>query len=374
LAFTVLLGGSLLAGGCFASNPYLGDDEGGPTSNPSLFGPNDDQLSTPYALGTHVHIEGHLADTGWAIASDDPTVLQCGTARPDDKLIGVDCIAMKEGAAHVLMRDAKQNVIRSQTVAVKAPDGAKIFSHGPVRLLGHDATVVDGMQTLDARVLTGGTGVFAVAYFQGQERLFGHGIAQLPTIPGVTIENKTSSGGPSNEWIFVTPSVDGMYPIVVSRAGAMLASLLVTAVPESEVTSVALNKEVGDKNDNDSVWVLGEGRNSAGQAVLGVMSGWSLDGVPQVRDDKTQRAGDLYRYRNAASGPQRTLIATHAGLSATIEVPAKDGNVFDTTYLGCTAAPGAPTQSGTALLVLALVALLLVARATRARTVAVRSA
>jgi len=41
----------------------------------------------------------------------------------------------------------------------------------------------------------------------------------------------------------------------------------------------------------------------------------------------------------------RTVVATHHGVSANIAVPAKDGFVNDTTYLGCSAAPGSSSPS-----------------------------
>ena len=109
------------------------------------------------------------------------------------------------------------------------------------------------------------------------------------------------------------------------------------------------------KNDKDATWLLARARGSDGREVLGVYCDWTMDGAAQNDMNGKPASGDLYRYRFASGGaPMRNVVATHGGVSANIAVPAHDGYVADTTYLGCSAAVGRPGAPGVAFVLVAL--------------------
>jgi len=142
----------------------------------------------------------------------------------------------------------------------------------------------------------------------------------------------------------------------VAQNGVTLGTLPIPAVADSEVTGLPIAAESNaKKNDKDATWLLARARGSDGREVLGVYCDWTLDGAAQNDVNGKPASGDLYRYRFASGGaPMRTVVATHNGVSANIAVPAHDGYVADTTYLGCSAAVGRPGAPGVAFVLVAL--------------------
>jgi hypothetical protein len=161
------------------------------------------------------------------------------------------------------------------------------------------------------------------------------------TQTGITVENHTSSGEATNEWLFVTPEQAGNFMVPVGMPP--LATLTVTAVDESQVKSLAPVEEKDAKHsDNDQVWLYPRAADSDGNEVTGVYYSWTLDGAAQQSDDTPPKTtGDLYRYHWDPKGAQRTVVATHGALNTQFSVQAHDGTVKDTTYLGCSSVPGA---------------------------------
>jgi hypothetical protein len=342
----------LLLAGC--NTPYLSDDEGGG---------NDHALSTPYALGTKVVISGHHAQPGWLLKSDAPGVLQFDPTAPQlgsDGVLQLQAQAVGEGDARVHLLDENGREVVAATATVLAADSARLFSHGDLRILGNDssanyntAEVTDG-----GRILAGGKAVFPVAYYHGAQRVFGRGLLSDQP-PPFSVENHTSSGMPTNEWLFVTVPDPADYLLLVKQGQTQLASINLKAVGEADLADLTLGAESTDgKHDGDEVWLYARAHDTDGHQVLGVYTGWTLEGVPQVgkNNDTTQTQGDLYRYHFNGGGPMRTVAATHGSLGASVQVRADDGYVADTTYLGCTAAPGArPAPVGLALLFVLMV-------------------
>lgn len=328
-----------LAGGC-NKNPYFSDDEGAPRPSSGL-GEHPDELSLPYALGTHVNIGVKQLDSSQAssykVTVDDPSILSVDKLDVNDADLTAECTALAEGETTIHIEDGTGASQRQAMVSVRAPDSAKLYAHGPLRILGNDSSAFPGAEVSEVRVLAGGTAVYPVAYFRGGQRVYGRGLFTAEAIAGATVEDKTTSGAPSNEFLFITPSASGAATLHVDVAGQVLANLPVQVVAETDLVAPTLALDQDElKDDNQLAWVLAAWRDTGGHPVYGVYSSWTLDGLPQSgKDDLTKTQGDLYRYEYDPHGGQRTLIATRGALTATARVQAHDGWVFDTTYLGC---------------------------------------
>jgi hypothetical protein len=326
--------------GC-GENIYFSDDEGAPRHQASATGAHDDDLSTPYALGTRVNVDvKNGGAAGWKITSDAPSVLAVVSKVDDDGSLHGELQALSEGDTWLRVRDAGGGEQHAALVTVRAPDHARLFSHGDLRIVANDsADAYDAAEVSDIHVLAGGKAVLAVAYYKGNVRLYGRGIAET-TDPSV--QDMTSSGSATNEWLFITPPAPSAYTVSLQQGATPLAQLAVTAVPESSLTALSLTEQMsGSRNDKDQVWVLARATDNAGREVLGVYCDWTLDGAQQkFGGDNPATQGDLYRYHYATDGSMRALAAARGALTANLTVHAHDGEVNDTTYLGCSASPG----------------------------------
>jgi hypothetical protein len=359
--------------GC-GGNVYFSDDEGAPRPSAPAVGDHPDELSQPYVLGTKIDFtlaRAHSGDGPWSVRSDSPTVFAVsGVEVQGDGSIVAHGQAMGEGAATLHALDGAGHEHRSVQVSVSTPDEARLYPHGPLRVSMQSDHVADALALTSAKVLVGGQAVFPVAYFRAGQRLYGRGIAMLDAPATVTAAAMTSTGMPVNEWLFVSASAAGAGDVHLKQNGTLLATLSLTALPESALATLTLQSEpVDGKHDGDKTWVMARANDANGDAVYGVYTSWNLDGQAQARQmgDNAPPAGDLYRFRYASGGAARALSATHGTLTANAMIAAKDGYVQDTTYLGCSAAPGAPGYTPWLLFVLVSVALALRGTARRRR-------
>lgn len=359
--------------GCGPKDFFFDDDEGNFTTDAS-----GNLLSSPYALGAKVSIAvagQNGALVGWRIESSNPAVLSVDKVTSNESGVSADCTAQGEGDAQVRLIDAGGAERRAATVTVKTPDGVRLYASGLLRLLDQENPAADNAEVEEIRVLTGGKGVFAVGYFRGTERLYGHGVLEPEAPAAVKATRQTSSGGRVNEWLFLNPTSDGTSQVQLKYRGAVLRTLTSIAVPEVQINSVSLVQQQfrSALKTGDKPWVLLRARDAVGRDIHGVYGSWTLDGVPQTVDDL--KVGDLYRV-SFSSGMRKQLAVTRGPLSAMLQVEANDGRIYETTYLGCHVAPGArPEQAGAPVLLLgALTAWLLLRRrqalheGTRART------
>jgi hypothetical protein len=362
--------------GLLACGPriYFSDDEGGPRPGGSTFD-HPDELSLPYAQGTRVNIAIRgIEDIGaWQVRSDAPAVFSVDRVSLRDRRLIAECTAAGEGEAGIRLLDDKGAEQRSARVRVRAPDRARLFAHGPLRIAGRQESSFPGTEVLDARILAGGKGAFAVAYYRGGERLYGRGVFQSEAPAGVKVEPATTAGFGVNEWIFLTPQAGGPYTLRLRHKAAQILDMPVIAVPEADLAAFTLVEEQSDqaaaRKAGDEIWVLAEARDRAGRQVHGLYATWKLDGAAQVgRDNNVMKTqGDLYRYEYAPTQAPRQLQASAGRLQAAFQVQAAKGYVEDTTYLGCSVAgPGRRAGgSGAVLLVSALVAFALLVRRRR---------
>ena len=359
-----------LAAGC-QTGIYFDDDEAGPFAAGSPFTRHADDLSLPYALGTSVGLAVHQTPrdlAGWTLSSDAPAIFAVDQQMVDsDGNLTATGHALAEGSAHLRLLDAGGSERHTAAVEVRAADSARFYAHGELRVLGDNAARDYAQAEItEARVLVGGQAVVAVAYFRGPQRVYGRKLATLPLSVQLAVEDHTSGGSPVTDWLFMEATQPGDYTLPLVQNGVTLGTLPVTAVADSDVTSLTLAGEpTAAKNDGDKSWILARAAGSDGREILGVYCDWTLDGVAQQNDQAVAARGDLYRYRFAGGPATRALVATHGSLSATVAVAAHDGYVSDTTYLGCAAAPGAPSPSPRAIVALALLAALFGARLLR---------
>lgn len=345
-------------------NLYFDDDEGGTRQDGSPFG-HPDELSLPYAQGTRVNIaiQG-IEDIGaWQVRSDAPAVFSVDRVSLRDRRLIAECTARAEGETGIRLLDDKGAEQRSARVRVRAPDRARLFAHGPLRIAGRQESSFPGTEVLDARILAGGKGVFAVAYYRGGERLYGRGVFQSEAPAGIKVEPASTAGFGVNEWIFLSPQPGGPYTLRLRHQATQILDMPVIAVPEADLAALTLveqqDAQAGARKAGDEIWVLADARDGAGRQVHGAYATWKLDGAAQVgRDNNVMKTqGDLYRYEYAPGQAPRQLQASAGRLQATIQVSAAKGYVEDTTYLGCSvAAPGRGARggSGPALLVFSL--------------------
>src|SRR5207249_4233271 len=145
----------------------------------------------------------------WKVESTASAVVSVEKFSVEDKRLTAELVAHAEGEARIRLVDASGTELRSATVNVKAPDRARVLSHAMLRLLGRNATSIDSAEVSEARIVAAGKGVYAILYLRGTERVFGRGILAVDAPAEVKVENETTSGVFTNEWMFVTPSVAG---------------------------------------------------------------------------------------------------------------------------------------------------------------------
>ncbi len=373
LVIALLLGPALA--GC-GGPPYLDDDEGAPRPSRT----STDHLSLPYATGTKLRITLHTGtaepSSAWRLVSDQPAVLAVtGHRAPDEKHVAADVAALAPGQTTLRVLDSQGNERHSAVVTVATADRVRVLAHGLLRTM-EDASgrlvteeVAAVAEVREARVLTGGTGVFALAYFRGNERVYGRGLIQFDPIAQVQIENKTTTGSPATEWLFLKPLASGSYTAVLRQQSGPFSSLPIIGVPETELASLSLVAEgLSDPKRDESVWVLARARDASQRDVHGVYASFSLAGVPQMGSGgSSDTSGDLYRYIYAP-GASSDLVASAGSLRASLSIPAQKGSIYNTTYLGCSmgdVATGARSADRSVLIASLLAVALLLRRARR---------
>jgi hypothetical protein len=362
-----------MASGC-ANNMFFSDDEGADHPKAGLTGEHPDELSLPYAQGSAIKISIGNVDRegikGLKITTDSEAVLKIDKLTVNDNSVTADCTAAGEGETMIRLTDGNGAERRAAPITVKTADRARVFAHGLVRVAGREEPTLASAEVSEIRALTGGKAAYAVAYFRGTERLYGHGIAKTEQSTDLTIERKTSSNLPANEFLFVSPTAPGESQLRILQDTRTLALLPVSAVAESALTSVTLTEELTPKSeDKQRIWVFARAKDAQQRDVHGVYCSWTLDGAPQIHSEGTMKTtGDFYRYYLGRDAAPATLAAACKSLSAQTQIRAVAGDdkgnkgfVNDTTYLGCSAAAGSRPVS------LAWAALLLVPLALRLR-------
>jgi hypothetical protein len=349
----------LFAAGC-GRNLYFSDDEGGPRYSRSWRGEHPDELSRPYVLGTRVRITVRGTDEpmdDWQVRSDAPAVFSIDKLGLEERRLVAECSALGEGQATLRLYDGAGTERHSATVTIRSPDRARLYAHGPLRILGREESSLEMTEVREARVLTGSKGVYAVTYHLGAQRLYGRGVLRTEGPAEVKAENHTTQGVVANEWLFIHPAADGSHELRLLHRDRQLLTVPVIAVPAAQATALALQEErVGRKEDDQEIWVLAQARDSMGRDIAGLYCDWTLDGVPQMgKDDKAmERRGDLYRYTYRSDAARRQLAVSCGALTGSLSIQASKGHVANTTYLGCSTGLGRGAGPAPVLIILGL--------------------
>lgn len=342
---------AMAAIGC-NTTPGLTDDEGSESEG----------LSRPYARGTTVNLRVTDAtvaqsDTTWQIVSDNPAVFAVDGITIDNGALIAVGRALADGDTTVrVVHDGKTVV--TEAAVVRSANQARIYTHASFRISGRTDTALAAAQLSSATVLVNGKASFAIAYFSDSDRLFGRGILETTPNPALTVENKTTTGVTTNEFLFVTPTIAGAHTLELRQGDTILASLPIDAVDASALASITLEEEQGtDASNGSEVWLYAKVADNQQRDVLGVYVDWLLNGAPQAdKNGKPAAKGDLYRY-NRDKSKTVTVTAKFGALEVQKDVHASVGFVYDTTYLGCSAM-GDPATSVAMLLLVGGAALL----------------
>lgn len=338
--------------GC-GSSPYLEDDEGGPRQGSSGLGVHPDNLSLPYAQGTKVRIAvrsgGATNMSAWQLRSDNPAVLSVDKLSVDSgtaPALTADCTAVGAGETTLHLIDDSGAERRQAEVSVAVPDRVRVLAHGALRLVEQTQSEALKAEVQEARILTGGQGIFALIYQRGEQRLYGRGLIKFDAVAQLEVKNQTITGALVNEWLFIKPMADGDYSLSLRAGGSSLLTLPVAGVPETAVGSFGLLHQQASAPENDQLlWVLLQARDMNGRDIQGLYGSWTLGGAAQIGASTTQTTGDLFRY-TFAEGKAKALVATRGALHASMTITAAKGTIYDTTYLGCSF--GGRARSGSA--------------------------
>lgn len=334
---------AMTAIGC-NTKPGLTDDEGS----------ESDGLSRPYARGTTVNLRVTDAspDTTWQIVSDNPAIFAVEGVALDNGALTAVGRAVADGETTVRVVDEDGKTVVTETAVVRAANQARIYTHASFRISGRTDTALAAAQLSAATVLVNGKASFAIAYFSDSDRLFGRGILETTPNPALTVENKTTMGVTTNEFLFVTPTVAGAHTLELRQGDRILASLPIDAVDASALTALTLEEEQGaDAGNGAEIWLYAKVLDNQQRDVLGVYVDWLLNGAPQAdKNGKPAAKGDLYRY-NRDKNKTMTVTAKVGALEVSKDVHASAGFVYDTTYLGCSAMGDPATSLATLLFV-----------------------
>jgi len=293
-------------------------------------------LHVPYVVGTQVTISAHdandeEAELSFVLESSDESVL-----RIDSQSAGTAyCTAVGEGEAEVRVLDDGDEVY-SRVVTVRDPTRAELYAHGPLIIgLGQE----EALAATPIRIVNGGMGTFLVRYYDGNERLYGNGVLSAVSDgeeQGLTLAEQQTFLFENREWLQISGSELGTYDVDLFVGDINVGQGVVEIVDAAEVASFSLLAEDDDgASPDESLAVLAQAYDGAGEPVYGVEYTWDLGGVAEPGE------GDLFRYTYEADETV-DLEASFQGLSDAVTIHASEGYVSSTNSIGCSAAPGVP--------------------------------
>lgn len=289
-----------------------------------LTGPSD-RLHMPYVAGSDFRlytVGAKREDTvGWTIHSDTSSVLRVDATSDG----GADVTATGAGTALVTIEDERGRPRHSAEVDVRQANRAELLAHGPLIL--HRPELQEDWDEI--RVLAGGSATFQVEWYEGDERLYGHGALSADAEGDIEVEPRRTFLFEDREWVTFTPRTVGTYDVTLRANGVAVRTVRIVAVGADVVDRVELyGMDESRARDGDRLAVLAQAYDAEGRSVFGVEYAWELDGVGQAG------LGDLYRY-DYARGRVRMLGASFGASENQVEIQAESGFVDSTNRLGC---------------------------------------
>ena len=291
----------------------------------------EDSLHGPYVRGAKMEVYVSSDDdsqswTGWTIASTDPTIVEVGATVIDQYGLSATGHAVGAGECNLVVLDAHGGVVGKGKAKVALPDRVELDAHAYL-IVGRDSEA----PVHEARVLEGGEATYLVKYFAGDEELHGNGVLTTGNVDGVYAQPRTTYLFENREWLSVTATQTGIAQLRVLVDGAAINDLQVVAVDESAIDGLALIPQSEDgASDGDWFVALAQSYDSDGRKIFGVDYLWDIDGT--LLDEQ----GDLYRYAYK-SGDWKTVSASRAGHTDSMQIQSDHGYVDSSNNLGCNA-------------------------------------
>ncbi|HEY8088945.1 MAG TPA: hypothetical protein VIF09_13895 [Polyangiaceae bacterium] len=357
-----------LSAGCGSSQRVTMQDD----FDLDLFGPQKDDLSTPYVLGAKfgigVDTHDNSSTSGWTLRSSNPAVLRVSPPVSSKSSFNTEVVAAGVGHATLTVLDGGGHVVDSHDVDVGLPDRIELYAHG--LLLAGESD--DRARISQVQISAGGEGTFLVRYFAGTSELSGNGALQ-PTGSGtVQATTTTSSLAARREWLRVTATPAGPGSMALGVGAHTVSTVPVVAVDPGAVKSVGIAKQSeGGAKDGTTLYLFGRAFDAQGNDVYGASFRWTVNGAV-VSGSSVNLAGEpadllSYQYKSGAS---ESVITALDGYSTSTTVHGTGGAVGSTAAVGCgvSGAPGSGAEAGAALS-LSLVAAGLVAARRRRRAI-----
>jgi len=317
-----------------------------------LDGPSD-LLHSPYVAGADFGVWSIHADeddeVGWTIGTSDPSVIRI-REQVGDGYARVSADA--PGDVDLMILDAEGQELHRTGVEVVQPDRAELVAHGP-RIVRRPELQPESTDEL--QVLVGGSGTFLVEWYEGDDRLFGHGALSASSGPGVAVEPRLTHLFEDREWVTFTALEAGRHEVELMANGEVTRTITIVGVDEAAIDRVDLHGEdEGRASEGDQLVVYAQAYDDAGAPIYGVEYEWDVDGV------REEGLGDLYRYAYA-EGMDRELCARHGVHETFATIQSSGGFVDSTNRIGCSVGPvGAP--GGLPIAALALIGVALIRR------------
>lgn len=294
-------------------------------------------LHTPYVVGASVGItvgrRGDAKVDGWSAESGSPSVFSIDQTEPayDGETFTVRCTAVSAGDTELVIRNAQGGVATQRSIAVRMPDRIELIPAGLIKVRGDDAPPVG--QGEPVRILAGGTATFEVAYYRGQERLFGNGALVLSTADASLLaETDQTYFFENREWLRLTADGVGTGELVLMVGGEEVTRVTVERLPPEAIDSVEIEAEsTSGAEDEDLLYLLAHAYDEAMNDLWGVAFRWSVDGASE------QGAGDLFYYYYE-QGSDAVVESEIEGITDEVVVSMSDGGVTSSNSLGCSSA------------------------------------
>ncbi|MDY0003616.1 MAG: hypothetical protein RBU30_20120 [Polyangia bacterium] len=298
------------------------------------------ELHTPYVVGSKVTIYvGRRGDdkvTGWSAESDNPSVFSIDQIEPsyDGENFTIRCSALAPGESTLRVLNSSGKVATRRTITVKLPDRIDLIPAGLIKVTGDDSPAIEQGEPI--KILEGGMVTFEVAYYQGDERLFGNGAlvaasADASLVPEVVQTYLFEK----REWLRLSADATGLTEVGLMLGGVEVSRRTVEIVTEDQIASVEILAEssAGAK-DEDILYLFARAYDADMNDLWGVRFAWALDGSAE------QGEGDLYYYYFLKDA-ERVVSASAGGHSDEVVVFMSGGHVTDSNIsLGCSSSGG----------------------------------
>lgn len=318
---------TILLVGCQAPIEFTDDLDFTFDFEPFFLDFDGDDLHTPYVRGAPVTIyarpRAFVDEDRLSAAIADPDVFDVlSVTVHDDGHLVIGGVATGVGETELVVT-RRGDVLASVPIAVGFPDRVALLPAGPLFV---DLDEPEGAP----KVLAGGMATFQVAYYDGDERLWGNATLTAAEAQGFDLAAAEQTWLFENrEWLQVRASAAGSASVALHVDGEPVETVAFEVVDAAAVNDVAIfGSDERYARDGDLQVLVGQSYDLSGERIFGVEYDWEVDGAVQSGQ------GDLYRYEYAR-GAGSTVRASFDGLDATVTANVGEGWVDSSNNLGC---------------------------------------